>query len=164
MLSVIFPVGSARYALDLPSVIRILPLASLTPLPAAAPEIAGLLNFHGSVIPVIDLNYLVSGAQCPAVIGTRIVLVRRPATGGRAEIFGLRVPCVDVQVIDPALAFLPNDLPLPAWLDRILVCGGDLVHAIRPDVLVAQYPALSALAVRPSIAETERDHGDSPAN
>lgn len=151
MLSVIFSVGSARYAVDLAAVVRIVPLAALTPLPAAAPEVAGLLDFHGSAIPVIDLNRLEFGSECPALIGTRIVLVRRRTADGSKQIFGLLASRVDIKDMDQAKDFLPNDLPLPAWLDRFLVCGGDVVQRIRPDVLVAEHLMLSAPVANRSI-------------
>lgn len=152
MLSVIFSVGAARFAVDLAAVVRIVPLAALAPLPTAAPEVAGLLDFHGSAIPVIDLNRLVSGNDCPALIGTRIVLVRRRATDGSEHIFGLLASRVDIRDMDQAKDVLPNDLPLPAWLDRFLVCGGDVVHRIRPDVLLAEHLMPSGAVANRSIA------------
>ena len=164
MLCVVFSVESERYALDVAAVTKILPLASLTALPAAAPEIAGVLNYQGSVIPVIDVHYVVSGRQCPSLLGTRIVLVRHPTPDGDTPLLGLRVPRLEIHTTDQADAFLPDDLPMPRWLERLLVSDGELVHKIRPEALVSDQVAVLSPAPDLSTAETKSGHGDSTAN
>jgi purine-binding chemotaxis protein CheW len=47
-------VGDRRLALPAAAVERILRMAELTPLPEAPAEIAGVLNVHGAVLPVLD--------------------------------------------------------------------------------------------------------------
>ena len=46
--------GERRFALPATSVERILRMAAITPLPDAPPGIAGVLDLHGSVLPVVD--------------------------------------------------------------------------------------------------------------
>ena len=53
-LLLIVRVGSQRYALPAAAVERILPMAALTPLPGTPRDVAGLLNLHGDVLPVVD--------------------------------------------------------------------------------------------------------------
>lgn len=53
-LLLIVRVGSQRFALPAAAVERILPMAALTPLPGAPRNVAGLLNLHGGVVPVVD--------------------------------------------------------------------------------------------------------------
>jgi chemotaxis signal transduction protein len=53
-LLLIVRVGSQRYALPAAAVERILPMAALTPLPGAPRDVAGLLNLHGEILPVVD--------------------------------------------------------------------------------------------------------------
>jgi chemotaxis signal transduction protein len=47
-------IGARRYGLAVESVERILPMAALIPLPQAANGVTGLLNVHGSILPVVD--------------------------------------------------------------------------------------------------------------
>jgi chemotaxis signal transduction protein len=47
-------IGPQRFGVPIASVERILPMAALTPLPEAAPLVAGILNYHGAVLPVVD--------------------------------------------------------------------------------------------------------------
>lgn len=47
-------IGTRRFALPAHAVERILPMASLLPLPQAGEALAGLLNLQGSILPVID--------------------------------------------------------------------------------------------------------------
>lgn len=162
MLTVMVSTGSVRYALDMASVIRVLPLAALKPLPSvAAPEVAGLLDFHGSVIPVIDLNVLLTGRRCPPLLSTRIVLVRRSAHDGGEHVFGLRAPRVDLVLMDQACSHLPSELPMPPWLGRILRSRGDLIQEIRPEVLKSGDFSGTMSAVPGSAAAMESGYGDS---
>ncbi|MCX7860521.1 MAG: chemotaxis protein CheW [Chloroflexus sp.] len=50
---VIFRAGSQRFALPLRAVQQVVRLPALTPIAGAPPVIAGLLDFHGRLIPVL---------------------------------------------------------------------------------------------------------------
>lgn len=56
--SVVFDVSGHRLALPAGSVVRVLPLPRLDPLPASPPVIAGLFRYGDDVIPVLDLDRL----------------------------------------------------------------------------------------------------------
>ena len=53
----------ARFALELCWVREVTTLGAITPLPGGPQEIAGVVNFQGSVLPVLQLSTLVRGAQ-----------------------------------------------------------------------------------------------------
>ena len=51
--------GGVRYAVDLGSVERVHPVASVTPLPGLRPPWAGLVSLRGEMLPALDLvSYL----------------------------------------------------------------------------------------------------------
>ncbi len=52
---VVFGIAGQRYALDLPVVERVLRMVQVSPLPKAPPIVLGVINFHGQIIPAIDL-------------------------------------------------------------------------------------------------------------
>ncbi len=52
---VVFGIGGQRYALDLPVVERILRMVRMSPLPKAPAIVLGVINFHGQIIPAIDM-------------------------------------------------------------------------------------------------------------
>ena len=57
-------------------------------MPAA---VAGLLNYHGAPVPVIDLSQLTLGRPAARRLSTRIVLVRYPVAEHETRVLGLIV-------------------------------------------------------------------------
>lgn len=53
---VTFRLDRQRYALHLPVVERVLRMVAVSPLPRAPAIVLGVINFHGQVIPVLDLQ------------------------------------------------------------------------------------------------------------
>lgn len=53
---VVFGLDEQRYALPLSCVVQIVRMVEITPLPEAPPIILGVVNFHGTIIPVFDLR------------------------------------------------------------------------------------------------------------
>jgi len=52
----VFSLDEPRYALYLYSVERVVRAVEITPLPKAPEIILGIINFHGEIIPVIDIR------------------------------------------------------------------------------------------------------------
>jgi chemotaxis-related protein WspB len=76
MLFLKFRIGSESYALDTAQVVEVLPLLQNTRVPKAPVGVAGLTNFHGRAVPVVDLCELMLGVPARPHIGTRLILVR----------------------------------------------------------------------------------------
>jgi purine-binding chemotaxis protein CheW len=55
---VLFSLEEPRYALYLSTVERIIRAVEITPLPKAPEIILGVINYHGEIIPVIDIRKL----------------------------------------------------------------------------------------------------------
>ena len=53
---IVFLLAEQQYALPLPIVERVLPMVAVSPLPQAPPVTLGVINLHGTVIPVLDLR------------------------------------------------------------------------------------------------------------
>ena len=75
MLLLLFKLENERYGLDASQVAEVLPLVDLKRIPQALPEVAGVLNYHGELVPVIDLCKLVPGKPASPRLSTRIILV-----------------------------------------------------------------------------------------
>jgi chemotaxis signal transduction protein len=50
-------VGTRAFAIPVPSVERILRMAEITPMPGSSPALVGVVNYRGSVIPVLDPRF-----------------------------------------------------------------------------------------------------------
>ena len=89
MLFVLFQLGQDRYALDASNLIEILPLAQVKTLPHAPAGIAGIIDYHGVTLPVIDLSELALGRPAAQRISTRI-LIAEISTGRRFALIAER--------------------------------------------------------------------------
>lgn len=71
----LFQMGENLYGIDTVNVIEIVPMIMLRKLQPAPDYLAGVFNYHGSIVPVIDLCRLIQGRDCQIRYSTRIVLV-----------------------------------------------------------------------------------------
>lgn len=78
-LHVLFRVGDAEYVVPAADVLQMETFAGATPVPDAAPYVAGLVQLRGRVIPVIDLRVRFGLAPAPRTLESRVVVVNRGA-------------------------------------------------------------------------------------
>ena len=74
MLFLQFKSGDDRYLLEAKNVIEVIPFVHLKKIPKAPSYVAGLLNYRGKTIPVIDVCYLMTDKKCESKLSSRIVL------------------------------------------------------------------------------------------
>lgn len=55
---VLFSLDEPRYALHVSEVVRVVRAVDITPLPNAPGIVSGVINFHGEIIPVVDIRKL----------------------------------------------------------------------------------------------------------
>lgn len=117
---IVFALGRARYAVELRWVREVFIAGHVTPVPHAPDAVAGVVNYRGAVMPLLDLDAVLgrrSGAQ-PARAGESALLIEveemtaalrvssvvevatlRPAPGGDPELLidstGRQVPLVN---------------------------------------------------------------------
>jgi len=132
MLHLLARPGSDAYAIDTGCVRQVLPPARLKALPSDLPEIAGILNFHGEAIPVIDLTRLLTGHASREILGTRIVLADVALPDGKPRLLGLLIEGAHSVVrIDPSsfqpAGVRPDGRP---WLGPVAEHGQQLVQRI----------------------------------
>jgi chemotaxis-related protein WspB len=78
MLFIQFTLGPDRYLLDSAQVERMLPLAPLKALPGAPSFVAGVLDYEGAGVPVIDVAALALTRPSRERLSTRLALVVYP--------------------------------------------------------------------------------------
>ena len=90
MKVLLFHIGRDRYGLPLAGIVRVLPLLELKQLPLTPDYVAGLMDLHGTPVPVIDLSRLAGLPPAAAQFDTRIVIVDYRAPGGAStHVLGL---------------------------------------------------------------------------
>ncbi|WP_300753979.1 chemotaxis protein CheW [Janthinobacterium sp.] len=89
MKVLVFHIGRDRYGLPLAAIVRVLPLLELKQVPLTPDYVAGLMDLHGTPVPVIDLSRLAGLAPAAAQFDTRIVIVDYRAPEGITHALGL---------------------------------------------------------------------------
>jgi chemotaxis-related protein WspB len=91
MLFLLFQLGQDRYALEAGLVVEVLPLVALKALPGAPRGVAGLVDYRGTAVPVIDLNALALNVSAAARVSTRLLIVRLKLEQNGERLLGLVV-------------------------------------------------------------------------
>jgi chemotaxis-related protein WspB len=89
VLLLVFQLGEHRYALDSGQIVEVLPQVEYRPIPQAPNGVAGVFNFHGAPVPLIDLAALALGMPSRVRMSTRIVLVNYLEPTGETHLLGL---------------------------------------------------------------------------
>jgi chemotaxis-related protein WspB len=71
-----FQIGAEAYVLDTAQIAEVLPLVNIKRIPQAPAGIAGLFDYRGTPVPVIDLSELALGRPAQRHLSTRLVVVR----------------------------------------------------------------------------------------
>jgi len=82
MLFLLFQMGPDRYALEAAHAVEIVPFLELKKVPQAPRGLAGIINYRGQPVPVLDLCELTLGRPAREQLSTRIIIVN-PALGRR---------------------------------------------------------------------------------
>jgi chemotaxis-related protein WspB len=89
MLFLLFQLGKDRYALETGQIEAVLPLLNIKQIPQAPAGVAGVFNYHGAPVPVIDLSQLALNRPAQQRLSTRIILVHYPDQAGWPHLLGL---------------------------------------------------------------------------
>jgi chemotaxis-related protein WspB len=89
VLFLLFELGTDRYALDVRQVAEVLPLLDIKRVPQTPPSVAGILNYRGEPVPVIDVSQLTLGRPAQRRLSTRVVLVHYPDADDQPRLLGL---------------------------------------------------------------------------
>jgi chemotaxis-related protein WspB len=89
MLFLLFQIGPDRYALDARQVAEVLPMVAIKRMPLSPRGVAGVCNYRGVPVPVIDLSELAIGHPTQPRLGTRLVLVYYTDETGARHTLGL---------------------------------------------------------------------------
>lgn len=125
-----FEIDGHRYLIETRRVAAVLPLPALKPLPGAPAGVAGVANYQGAPVPVVDLTALASGRAAADRLSTRLVLARYPSPGGE-RLLGLvaeratsvaRLP--DKEFSSPGVAGLP-------WLGGVAPAADGLAQRVE---------------------------------
>jgi len=105
--AIVARVGAGRFAIELALVAEVGRVPEITRIPGVPGWLAGLANWRGRILPVLDLRTLLGGDSAPLTTTARIVVLAADGTN-----VGLLVDVVDgTTTIGAELAPFPTALP-----------------------------------------------------
>ena len=138
MLLLSFNVGSELYAISAKQIIEILPLTSLKSIPKAPLYVAGLLDFRGLPVPILDLCQLINDKSYNKVLSSRIILVNYIGMNYKNYTLGLiaekATEMLDISKEDFSLSGIT--LEETSYLGSITNHEGKMIQYIEIDELL----------------------------
>ncbi|MGF6769628.1 chemotaxis-related protein WspB [Paraburkholderia sp. GAS199] len=140
MLFILFTLDSERYVIDATQVERMMPLTPHAPprqIPGAPAWVAGVAEYDGAPLPVIDLPMLALGRPAAQLMSTRVVIVRYPFAG-TVRLLALLLENATRTIRLDAAAFRDAgiDMPNARYLGPVASEAGALVQWIRVEHLL----------------------------
>ena len=148
MLFVVFSVGDERFVIETSHIVEVLPLVNWKRVSGGADGVAGVMNFHHTAVPVVDMSMLLTGMPVPARMSGRILMTmvakNSTETTSRSD---------------------DSTTMLALLVDRVLgTTRYDVADFVRPPAVVDTTPYLGAVLMdeRGIIQHIEIDHILSP--
>jgi chemotaxis-related protein WspB len=150
MLFLIFELGHDRYALPAGLITEVLPVVRIKRVPQAPAGVAGVINYHGAPVPVIDLSELTLGRPAAQRLSTRLIVVSYPdrQRQGPSQLLGLIAErATDTMHRDPA-EFVASGITTASapYLGHVATGSRGVVQRIEVETLLPD-------AVRESLFE-----------
>jgi len=139
MLFLQFTVDNTRYVLATGAIIEVVPLAPLQKQPNAAAHIAGLMNYRGRSLPVIDISQLFAGRDSALRLSSRIVVVKLALSDGEVRNIGLLLEkateilkLAEADFTEPGL-----ENPQASYLGKVTMDEQGMLQLISPENILS---------------------------
>lgn len=108
--------------------------------------VAGVFNYRGTIVPVVDLCHLIQGTPCRSRFSTRIIMVNYTSKDGGHHCLGLMAERVTETLSRPDLspnALIVNDVP---YLGEMFMDEKGMIQFIHWEHLITDTKHASLLA------------------
>lgn len=137
MLALLFYLGDTMYTMKCEKVREVAPMVKLKQVPHTPDYFAGLFNYRGVIVPVIDLRRLIQGQPCQMRLSTRIILVDYVRDDHTPYILGLMAERVTEAVRKSENAFVSPGLSMQEapFLGGFVMENKEMIQYIDLDLL-----------------------------
>ncbi|QZZ21497.1 purine-binding chemotaxis protein CheW [Leptothermofonsia sichuanensis E412] len=148
MLLLVFYVGKNLYAIETSRVVEVIPRVSYREVHHVPEYVAGVFNYRGSIVPVIDLCRLIRGTPSKGYLSTRVMMVSYPRPDGTPRHIGLMAERV-IETLDKAetdfkdVGIQANEAP---YLGGIITDKKGMIQRIRLEQLFSDVQHMNLLS------------------
>lgn len=134
----LFQLGNGRYAVSVDAVVEVAPQVELGAIAKAPDYTAGLFNYRGQNVPVIDLCRLLLQRPCQDSFTTRIMLVNFVTSNGDSRLLGLLAERITETITINAADFTDTgiDVDDAPYLGRVTRTRHGLVQQVSVNALL----------------------------
>jgi chemotaxis-related protein WspB len=147
MLILIFHIGNSLYAIDSSHVVEVIPRVTYREMPYVPKYVAGLFNYRGAIVPVIDLCQLIRGTPSKPYLSTRVIMVSYPDKDDRLQYIGLMAERVIKTMNKPEIEFVSSGIQTSkaAYLGGMMMDEKGMIQHIDLDRLFADLKPIKFL-------------------
>jgi chemotaxis-related protein WspB len=137
MLILPIKIAEDTYAIGIENIKEIIPVVEFSILPSAKDYIKGLINYRGTVCPVIDISQLIKGISAKIFLSTRIIMID---SGTEYGAYGLLAERVTETVYVNPDDFNPvsGSLTSATFIDKTIILDGKIVQIINPEKIFSK--------------------------
>jgi chemotaxis-related protein WspB len=143
MLLLLFDIANHLYAIDTAHVTEVIPCVMLRKIQAVPSYVAGVFNYHGHIVRVIDLCHLIQGIPSHIRFSTRIIIVNHHDSAGNSQYFGLMAERVTETLSRPDSSS-PQPQTIPYFGELFMDKRGMIQQIHWEQLVVESQPALLA--------------------
>ena len=147
MLVLLFYLGNTMYTMKCEKVREVAPMVKLKEVPHAPDYFAGLFNYRGVIVPVIDLRRLIQGHPCEIRLSTRIILVDYVRDDNTPYIIGFMAERITEAVRKSEDAFVSPGVSMQEapYLGGFVMENKEMIQYIDLDLLPESFRFLPML-------------------
>ena len=131
---VAFSLDDRRFAVPLSAVVRIERMVALTPLPKAPDIVTGIINFHGRVIPVVDIRSRFNMTPRPSELSDQLLILQ---TGERTIAFIVDFVEGVIDAFQDQCADAGSVLPIMEYVKGVVKLEDGMVVIHDPDAFLS---------------------------
>ncbi|BBD58716.1 CheW protein [Nostoc sp. HK-01] len=140
MLMLLFKIGNERYAIASQEVIEVIPMVLLKTLPHTPEHIAGVFNYRGRIVAVLNLCQLMQSKPCNDNLSTRVILVKYCRGNHTQHILGLMAEQVVETLHLSESENQPTHFQIDAapYLGKMLLDKQGMIHCLQIEDLLSE--------------------------
>ena len=140
MLLLLFQAGSNRFGINAENILEVAPSVTMHRPPGAPLHIAGVMDYRGTPVPVVDMSAICSGNPSKPFLSTRIILTHYQVPGGKRRVLGLLAEKVTETLPCEKNDFVASGISLPdsPFLGEIKLSETEPIQLINPETILPE--------------------------
>ncbi|BAY91203.1 MULTISPECIES: chemotaxis protein CheW [unclassified Tolypothrix] len=160
MLMLLFHIGNNLYAIESSRVIEVIPRVSYREVHHVPSYVAGVFNYRGVIVPVIDLCHLIRDKPSQANLSTRVMIVSYSGGDNTLQYMGLMAEKVIKTVNKSANDFLKSGIKTndARYLGDMIMDEKGMIQNIDLELLFNNFIEIDLLAIKGNIVNVPQSH------